>query len=168
MKKIHKILKYQFSFKAKIKGWGMMAKSSLSLHQWTFCSSPLFVLLIIIIIKISFLPTYFNHIVRYQHTATCRVLHVTKMTGSSLDDWIFLALWLQPLLITLKYKQYRAIIDLHTFHFTIAHALGFSLSTSCLLATDLNTETITSNHYAVVLLFRLQSLCTPLSQSVLN
>jgi hypothetical protein len=47
------------------------------------------------------------------------------------------------LLITLKYRQYSAIADLHTFQFTVAHALGFSVSTSCLLATDLSTETST-------------------------
>jgi hypothetical protein len=41
---------------------------------------------------------------------------------------------------------------------TVAHALGFSVSTSRLLATDLNTEISTSNHYEVFLLFRLQSL----------
>jgi hypothetical protein len=34
-----------------------------------------------------------------------------------------------------------AIADLHTFQFTFAHELGFSVSTSRLLATDLNTET---------------------------
>jgi hypothetical protein len=57
-----------------------------------------------------------------------------------------LALRLQVLLITLKYG---AIADLHTFQFTVAHALGFSVSSSRLLATDLNTETSTSNHYEV-------------------
>jgi hypothetical protein len=59
-----------------------------------------------------------------------------------------LALWLQVLSITFKYG---AIADLHCFHFTVAHALGFSLSTSRFLATDLNTDTITSNHYEVFL-----------------
>jgi hypothetical protein len=59
------------------------------------------------------------------------------------------------LLITLKYS---AIADLHNFHFTVAQALGFSVFTSRLLATDLNTETSASNHYEVFLLFRLQSL----------
>jgi hypothetical protein len=39
--------------------------------------------------------------------------------------------------------KYSAIADLHTFHFTVAHALGFSVFTSRFLATDLNTETIT-------------------------
>jgi hypothetical protein len=33
-----------------------------------------------------------------------------------------------------------AIADLHTFQFTAAHALGFSVFTSRLLATDLSTE----------------------------
>jgi hypothetical protein len=46
------------------------------------------------------------------------------------------------LLITLKYRQYSAITDLHTFQFTVVHTLGFSVSIS-LLATDLSMETIT-------------------------
>jgi hypothetical protein len=46
-------------------------------------------------------------------------------------------------LITLKHRQYSAIADLHTLHFTFVHALGFQVFTSRLLATDLNTETIT-------------------------
>jgi hypothetical protein len=60
--------------------------------------------------------------------------------------------------ISLNYNQYSAIADLHTFQFTVAHALGLSLSTSRLLVTDLNTETITSNHYEVFLTFLQQSL----------
>jgi hypothetical protein len=76
-------------------------------------------------------------------------------------EWLdLLAPWLQVLLITLKYS---AIADLHTFQFTVAQALGFSVFTSRLLATDLSTETSASNHYEVFLLFRLQSFCTPLS-----
>jgi hypothetical protein len=55
----------------------------------------------------------------------------------------FISTWLQVLLITLKYRQYSAITDLHFFQFTVAHALGFPVFTSRLLATDLNTETIT-------------------------
>jgi hypothetical protein len=35
------------------------------------------------------------------------------------------------------HKQYSDIADLHTLQFTVAHALGFSVSTSRLLATDL-------------------------------
>jgi hypothetical protein len=55
-------------------------------------------------------------------------------------------------LITLTYN---AIADLHTFQSTVAHALGFPVFTSRLLATDLNTETSISDHYEVFLLFRL-------------
>jgi hypothetical protein len=51
--------------------------------------------------------------------------------------------------IFLNYNQCTAIAVLHTFQFTVAHALGFSVSTSRLLATDLNTETSTSDHYEV-------------------
>jgi hypothetical protein len=47
-------------------------------------------------------------------------------------------------------NQYSAIADLHTFQFTVAHTLRFSFSTSRLLATDLNTETSTSNHSEVL------------------
>jgi hypothetical protein len=61
--------------------------------------------------------------------------------------------------ISLNYNQYSAIVDLHmcTFHFTVAHALGFSVSSSRPLATDLNTETSTSNHCEVFLPFLVQS-----------
>jgi hypothetical protein len=45
--------------------------------------------------------------------------------------------------ITLNYKKYSAIADLHTFQFTAAQAVGFSVSTGHFLAKDLNTETIT-------------------------
>jgi hypothetical protein len=59
---------------------------------------------------------------------------------------------------SLNYHQYSAIADLHNFQFTVAHALGFSVFTSRFLATDINTETNTSNHSEVFFLFRLQSL----------
>jgi hypothetical protein len=62
--------------------------------------------------------------------------------------------------ISLNYNQYNAIADLHTFKFTAAHALGFSVSTSRLLATDLNTRTNTSNHYGVFLPLLVQSSWT--------
>jgi redox-regulated HSP33 family molecular chaperone len=61
------------------------------------------------------------------------------MMGSSSDDWILLALRLQHLLITLSHNT---IADSHHLQFTVTHALGFSVCTSRLLATDLNTETI--------------------------
>jgi hypothetical protein len=59
-----------------------------------------------------------------------------------------LAPLLQDLLIAFKYS---AIADLHNLQFTVAHVPGFSVSTSRLLATGLNTETITSNPYEVFL-----------------
>jgi hypothetical protein len=59
--------------------------------------------------------------------------------------------------ISLNYNQYSAIADLHSLQFTVEHALGFSVSTSRLLATDLNTETSTSNHYEVFVPFLVQS-----------
>jgi hypothetical protein len=76
---------------------------------------------------------------------------VTKITGSRWDDWIY---W------HFDYNQYSAIADLHNLQFTVEHALGFSVFISRVLATDLNTETSTSNHYEVFLSLRFQSLCT--------
>jgi hypothetical protein len=70
-------------------------------------------------------------------TDTCRMVLVTIMTGSSLDHWILLAFRLQVLLITLNY---RALAGSPTLQFTVAHALEFSVSTSRLLVTDLNTN----------------------------
>jgi hypothetical protein len=58
---------------------------------------------------------------------------------------------------SLNYSQYSANADLHNCKFTVAHARGFSVSTSRLLATDLNTETNTANHYEVFLVFLVQS-----------
>jgi hypothetical protein len=81
---------------------------------------------------------------------------VTKITGSRSDDWIY---W-RFFTITLNYKPYNAIADLHTFQFIVVHALGFSVSNSRILATDLNKETITLNHYKVFLPFLSQSSCT--------
>jgi hypothetical protein len=77
------------------------------------------------------------------YIVTCRVVHVTKMTGLSSDDWILLALWLQPLVITLTFS---AIAISHTLQSTVAHALGISVSTSRLLATGLTRVIISSDH----------------------
>jgi hypothetical protein len=49
------------------------------------------------------------------------------------------------------------ITDLHAFQSTIAHTLGFPVFTSCLMAADLSTKTITSNHYEVFSSSRFQS-----------
>jgi hypothetical protein len=68
--------------------------------------------------------------------------------------------------ISPNYNQYSAISDLLILQFTVAHALEFSVSTSRLLATDLNTEAITSNHYEVFLsllsLYSSVLICTQL------
>jgi hypothetical protein len=45
----------------------------------------------------------------------------------------------------IQYSQYSAIADLHTFQFTVAHAIGFSVFTSRILITDLNTGIITAH-----------------------
>jgi hypothetical protein len=99
------------------------------------------------------------------YIVTCRVVRVTKwrvlvrmigFIGTSVT---------RSLLITLKYRQYSAIADLHNLQFTVTDALGFSVFTSRLIATDPNTETSTSNHYEVFLLFRVQSLCTQICLS---
>jgi hypothetical protein len=65
-----------------------------------------------------------------------------------------LTLRLQSFLNTLNYN---AIVIVHTFQSSVEHALGFSISTSCFLATDLNTETSTSNRYEVFLPCLVQS-----------
>jgi hypothetical protein len=65
--------------------------------------------------------------------------------------------------IFVNYNQYGAISDLYNLQFIVAHVPGLAIFTSHLLAADLNTETNTSNHYEVFLLFLLQSLCSPLS-----
>jgi hypothetical protein len=59
---------------------------------------------------------------------------------------------------SLNHIKYSDIAELHNFQFTVAHVVGLAVFTSHLMATDLNTETSTSNHHEVFLLFRLQSL----------
>jgi hypothetical protein len=57
--------------------------------------------------------------------------------------------------------NHSATGDFHTLKFTVAHALGFSVSTSRILVTDLNTGTITSNHCEVFLSFLINQLGFP-------
>jgi hypothetical protein len=52
---------------------------------------------------------------------------------------------------SLNHTFYSAIADFYNLGFTVTQALGFSVSTSRLVATDLNTQTIASNHYEVFL-----------------
>jgi hypothetical protein len=64
---------------------------------------------------------------------------------------------LQSLLITINTE----LLLIYTLsQFTVAHALGLSVSTSRTLATDLNTGPIISNHYEVFLSFLIPSLPT--------
>jgi hypothetical protein len=44
--------------------------------------------------------------------------------------------------ISLHYNQYSPIVDLHTFQFTIAHAVGFFVFISRLLAADLKMKLV--------------------------
>jgi hypothetical protein len=60
-----------------------------------------------------------------------RVL-VTCKTGFALDDWTYWHL----IHTALDYRQYSAVAILHPFQFTVTHALGFSVFTSRILATD--------------------------------
>jgi hypothetical protein len=60
---------------------------------------------------------------------------VTYKMGFGLDDWIYRTFYIH---IVRDHRQYRAIAILHTFQFTVARALGFSIFTSRILATDLS------------------------------
>jgi hypothetical protein len=60
---------------------------------------------------------------------------VTYKTGFRLDDWTCCTLYIHT---TRGYRQHSTIADLHTLLFTVTHALGFSVFTSRILATDLS------------------------------
>jgi hypothetical protein len=53
------------------------------------------------------------------------VVHATNKMSSTLDGWIYWQFVTHALLITIKYKQYTAIVALHNLLTTVAHALGF-------------------------------------------
>jgi hypothetical protein len=72
----------------------------------------------------------------------CDVYAINK-TGSSSDDWIYSQLVTHSLIITLTHRQYSFISRLHQLQFTVAHALGFLVATSRLLATDVDAQTVT-------------------------
>jgi hypothetical protein len=72
----------------------------------------------------------------------CRVVHITEMTDSSSDDW-FLLSQSGYNRSYLHLHTWSAITSPHTLQFTIAHALGFPVSTIRLLAMGLTTVTIT-------------------------
>jgi hypothetical protein len=60
-------------------------------------------------------------------------LHMTCRTGFGLQNWIFCTLSIHT---TRNYRQLKRC-ELHTSQFTVTHALGFSVFTSHILATDL-------------------------------
>jgi hypothetical protein len=57
------------------------------------------------------------------------------ITDFGLHDWIYCTLYIHT---TRDYRQYSAIAILHNLQFTVPHALGFSVFTSRILATDLS------------------------------
>jgi hypothetical protein len=69
----------------------------------------------------------------FLHIVTCRGLLVNYKTSFGLDDWIY---W--HIHSVRDYRQYSATADLYTFQFIVTHALGFSVFTSLILATDLS------------------------------
>jgi hypothetical protein len=58
-------------------------------------------------------------------------------TGSGLDDGIYCTLYIHT---PREYRQYSATSELHTSHFTVVHALGFSVFTSRIPTTDLSVS----------------------------
>jgi hypothetical protein len=91
----------------------------------------------------SFHPDRYQEYISFCFTTTSFKVHATKMTGSSSDDWIYYHLVTHSHLIPLTYN---AIDNLHHLQHTVAHALGFFIFTSRLLATALNTETTKVSH----------------------
>jgi hypothetical protein len=65
---------------------------------------------------------------------------------------------LQLHLFTINTTRTYKLSLIYTLSSSPLHTLGFSVSTSRLVATDLNTGTITSYYYKVFLSFLLQSL----------
>jgi hypothetical protein len=57
------------------------------------------------------------------------------ITASGLNGWVY---WRLYIYTVRDYRQYSAIAILHTFQFTVTHALGFSVLTSRVLATELS------------------------------
>jgi hypothetical protein len=60
--------------------------------------------------------------------------------GSSSGDWIYYQFVRHSRVIMLKYRQYSATSLLHQLQLTVAHALGFSISTSRFRAMNLDAQ----------------------------
>jgi hypothetical protein len=72
---------------------------------------------------------------RYVCAYILSLIGMTYKTNFGLHDWIYWTLYIHT---TRYYRQYSAIFDLHTLQFTVTHALGFSVFTNHILATDLS------------------------------
>jgi hypothetical protein len=64
------------------------------------------------------------------------------MDGVEIGNWNYKS--------TRTYKQYSAVADLHNLQFAVTHALGFSVSTSRLLVTELKDCLNKSSNHMVV------------------
>jgi hypothetical protein len=60
------------------------------------------------------------------YTSILARIRLTYKTGFGLDDWIYCTLY-SYIRGTRDYSQYSAITDLHTFQFTVTHALELFL-----------------------------------------
>jgi hypothetical protein len=70
------------------------------------------------------------------------------------------------LLIALTHRQYSTVSHLHHLQFIVACALEFFVFTSCLLATDLNTQTATvSLDHTLQILYINQLFCSHVNSS---
>jgi hypothetical protein len=67
---------------------------------------------------------------------------VTYKTGFGLDDWLYWTLYIHTVR---DYRQYSAIVDLHTLQFTFTHPIGFSVFKCHILATDLSQSNCNFN-----------------------
>jgi hypothetical protein len=67
-------------------------------------------------------------------------VYATDKTGSSSDDWIYYHLVTHSLINYTHTMAIQFISRLHTLQSTVEHALGFSCSTSRLLATDVDAQ----------------------------
>jgi hypothetical protein len=103
-------------------------------------------------------PKWFRLLfIRYQQSVTTGMLTV-MFSSVSPGTLIFRMIGFISTLVTssLNHTSIQRYRQFTQFPITVEHALGFPVFTSRLLATDLKTETSTSNHYEVILLFRLQ------------
>jgi hypothetical protein len=114
--------------------WHLIFPKTCHSFSWVYWNFPIWLLIWRLMLSSYFSNTYLYSPQSYHNdTVTCMVLCVIYKTGSGLDDWIY---W-HMIHSTRDYRQYSAIANLHTLHFTVMHALGFSIFTSRIPATGL-------------------------------